>query len=169
MEGRYASTIRSTDDITFEDLARIFGYSNRLKQFPLSGSELKTVLENSVRGEGRSKGYFLQVSGLRVCYDRGAPEGRRVRQLERATDSGWAPVVPTAIYTVVAPAYIVGGGDGFTFPEHAKDTLPGPDLKYLALDDVLAAQTRGEPISVDYDPTNPRIANLAPGENRCFP
>jgi len=157
------------DDITYEDIARTFGFSSFLHYLTMSGAEFRETLEAGYRGEGPSKGYFPQVSGFRVCVDRSRPEGQRILQLELPSESGWSGISPDAEYLVVAPEYLVGGGDGYRFPEGREPSRPGSELKYLVIDAILSATARGEAVGEAIDPENPRIAFAAEPGVDCFP
>lgn len=167
-----SGTLRIDDyisgDITFEDIARTFGFSSHLQYLEMSGAEFRTTLEAGYRGEGPSKGYFPQISGFRVCVDRSQPAGSRIAQMQLPEDDGWSEIDPDRDYLVVAPEYLVGGGDGYRFPEE-RASLPGSELRYLVLDAIVAAQAAGEAVGEPVDPANPRIAFAPSPGAPCFP
>ncbi|MDH4108139.1 MAG: 5'-nucleotidase C-terminal domain-containing protein [Gammaproteobacteria bacterium] len=156
------------DDITFEDIARVFAFSSYLRYLDMSGGEFRATLEAGYRGTGPSKGYFPQVSGFRVCVDRSRPDGERVVQLQVPAGTGWAEIEPERLYSVVAPDFILRGGDGYAFPENRPRSRPGSELKYLVLDAIIRAQAAGEPVGAPVDPSNPRIAFVTAPGGRCF-
>lgn len=168
-----SGTLRIDDyiagDITFEDIARTFGFSSLLRYLEMNGEEFKTTLEAGFRGEGPSKGYFPQVSGFRVCVDRARVDGDRIVQLQVPTDDGGFREIDAATdYLVVAPDYLLRGGDGYQFPDYRERSRAGSELKYLVLDAVVRAQAEGRQVGAPVDPENPRIAFLADGESACF-
>ena len=167
-----SGTLRIDDyiagDITFEDVARTFGFSSYLSYLTMSGSEFRLTLEAGYRGEGPSKGYFPQVSGFRVCVDRLRGEGGRIVQLQVPSDSGWVEIDDDREYTVVASDFLLRGGDGYQFPSHRDVSRPGSELKYLVFDAIVRAQARGETIGAPVDPANPRIAFVSDGDLTCF-
>jgi 5'-nucleotidase len=156
------------DDITYEDLARTFGFSSFMRHMVMSGADFKVLLENGYRGEGPSKGYFPQVSGFRVCIDRSRPNGERIAQLQRPDGEGWRDIDPAADYTVVVPDFLYGGGDNYDFSKAREVSRPGSELKYLVLDTIMREQKAGRAIGVNVDPANPRIAQLSANKERCF-
>ncbi len=158
-----------TDEITFEDIGRTFGFSSYLRSLTLTGGEFREVLEAGYRGEGPSKGYFPQVSGFRVCVDRSLPVGSRIVSLEVPGESGWQSIDDDAEYSVVVSDYVYGGGDGYSFPEGAVASPAASELKYLVLDAIMAAQARGEKVGAPVDPQNPRIVILEGPGQACFP
>lgn len=167
-----SGTLRLDDyvenDITFEDIARTFGFSSYLRYMTISGEDFRNLLEAGYRGTGPSKGYFPQVSGFRVCVDRRRPEGERIVQMFVERDDAWAPLDPGADYHLVAPDYLYGGGDGYDFSAARDVSRPGSELKYLVLDAVIRAQANGEKVGAAVDTTEPRIAMRSPGEAACF-
>jgi 5'-nucleotidase len=156
------------DDITYEDLARTFGFSSFMRHLVMSGADFKRLLENGYRGEGPSKGYFPQVSGFRVCFDRSRPDGERIVQLQRPSGDTWRDIEPQADYTLVVPDFLYGGGDGYDFSKAHSVSRPGSELKYLVLDAIMREQKEGRTIGSLVDAVNPRIAQLPAGEERCF-
>ena len=165
-------TIRIDDiiegNITFEDIARTFAYSNALRKVTMSGADFQQVLERSFKGQRSGMGYFLQVSGFRVCFDRSLPEGERVIQLLAPNKDGWQTVDLDKDYTVVVPDYLFRGGDNYDFSRARLATPPAWEAQYLVLDAIIQAQARGvrvgQPVNVDL----PRIAQPKPGEHLCF-
>ena len=70
----------------------------------------------------------------------------------------WVPLEPERVYVVAVPDYMYGGGDGYHFKDRAILTVPpGPDLRLLAFDAILAAHARGEAIGA---PVEGRIVEL---------
>jgi 5'-nucleotidase len=97
---------------------------------------------------GRGEGRFLQVSGLRFAFDRSRPEGGRVTRVEIQRDSGYVPLQDDSVYVVAVPDYLFGGGDGYRFRAAATQVVPpGPSLKWLAVQALLDAYSRGQPIA----------------------
>jgi len=136
------------DTLRWEHLARSFGFPTRVALVTLKGSDLRSrVLENSVSG-GRGEGRFLQVSGLKVTFDRGRPEGERVLDVQVRRGDGWAPLANDSSYVVAVPDYMYGGGDRYTFNQVATGRVePGPDLKLIAFDVLTNLYARGQAIA----------------------
>ncbi|HEX8244362.1 MAG TPA: 5'-nucleotidase C-terminal domain-containing protein [Longimicrobium sp.] len=151
-------------EIRWEHLARSFGFPTRVGLVSLRGRDLReTVLEHSVSG-GRGEGRFLQVSGLKVRFDRSRPEGQRILDVQVQRGTGWAPLADDSVYVVAVPDYLYGGGDAYTFIQRAVAKVPpGPDVKLTAFDALSSAYARGQPIAprvegrlVDVTPREPR-------------
>jgi 5'-nucleotidase len=156
------------EDITFEDIARTFGFSSYLRYMTISGADFRELLEAGYRGMGPSKGYFPQVSGVRVCVDRRRPEGQRIVQMLVGQGDAWAPIGSEIDYLLVAPDFLYGGGDGYDFSAAREVSRPGSELKYQVLDGVIRAHAEGRKVGAPVDPNVARIAMLAPGSERCF-
>ena len=155
------------DDITFEDIARTFGFSSFLRYVEMSGTEFHTLLEAGFRGDGTSQGYFPQIAGFRICVDRSRPSGERIVSLRVPGDGSWQEIDPDRMYTVVLPDFLYRGGDGYTLPPGREGSRTGAELKYLVLDAVLRAQAAGLSVGTPVDPENPRIG--AAGSPPCAP
>ncbi|HEV7589621.1 MAG TPA: bifunctional metallophosphatase/5'-nucleotidase [Longimicrobium sp.] len=133
--------------LRWEHLARTFGFPTRVALVSLRGSEVRGMLEHSVSG-GQGEGRFLQVSGLRVRFDRSRAEGARILDVQVQRGTAWAPLAADSVYTVAVPDYLFGGGDGYTFARNAVASVPpGPDLKLIAFDALAALYARGEAIA----------------------
>lgn len=157
------------EDITFEDIGRTFGFSSYLRHMTMSGSEFRQTLEAGYRGTGGGKGYFPQISGFRVCVDRGRPDGERIVQMQVPTaDSDWREIETERMYSVVVPDFLYRGGDGYDFTAAADVSRPASELKFLVLDAVIRAQAAGTKVGAPLDPHKPRFAIPAPGAQLCF-
>ena len=127
-------------------------------------------MEAGYRGSGPSKGYFPQLSGFRVCVDRGREDFDRIVSLQLPTADGWQEIEPEREYVLVIPDFLFRGGDGYDVPEHrrAAASRPGSELKYLVLDGIVRAQAEGKAIGVAVDPDNPRYVELGAGRQQCW-
>tara|TARA_R110002049_G_scaffold196523_11_gene365669 strand:- start:3988 stop:5613 length:1626 start_codon:yes stop_codon:yes gene_type:complete len=168
-----SGTLRLDDyvvgDVRFEDIGRTFGFSSYLRHLQISGAEFRELLEAGYRGFAPSQGYFPQVSGFRVCVDRSRPEFERIVSLQVPAAEGWQEIDPDRDYSLVVSDFVYGGGDGYVFPEHIVASRPASELKYLVLDAIMAAQSRGEKVGVAVDPANPRIVILGSPDGICWP
>ncbi len=156
------------DDITFEDIARTFGFSSFNRYLDMRGADFRATLEAGYRGEGPSKGYFPQVSGFRVCVDRRLPDGERIVSLQIPGEAGWDEIGDETIYSVVVSDYLFRGGDGYTFPPEVQASKRGSELKYLVLDAIVRAQAEERAIGEPVDPSNPRMVFLSESRPTCW-
>jgi 2',3'-cyclic-nucleotide 2'-phosphodiesterase (5'-nucleotidase family) len=158
------------DDITYEDIARTFGYSSQLRRMTVSGAEFQALLEAGYRGEGRSHGYFPQISGFRVCVDISRPDFSRIVSLQVPGDTGWNEIVADQDYSLIIPDFLFGDMDGYTMPRSAREsaTPPGTVLQYLVLDAIIMSQAKGESIGDKVDPANRRFVELDENRKDCW-
>ena len=156
------------EDITFEDIARTFGYSSFLRYITMSGSEFRQVMEAGFRGYAASKGYFPQIAGFRICVDRSRADGSRIVNLQVPADEGWREIDNLREYMVVVPDFLYGGGDGYQMPAGRTGSRTGAELKYLVLDAILRAQGQGLMVGRPVDPDAPRIELRNAPEEPCF-
>lgn len=167
-----SGTLRIDDfiagDITFEDIARTFGFSSFLRYMTISGAEFRKVMEAGYRGDGSAEGYFPQISGFRVCIDRSRPEGDRIVSLQLPGETGWSEIDGETGYTLVVPDFLYGGGDGYELPKDRPASRPGSELKYLVLDAIVRAQAVGRAVGRNPDPAHPRYVELGPGRDACW-
>lgn len=156
------------DDVTFEDIARTFGFSSHLRYMTVTGAEFRRVMEAGYRGGPESQGYFPQVSGFRVCVDRSREAFDRIVSLQVPVESGWQEIDPEAEYLLVVPDFLYRGGDGYELPQDRFVSRPGSELKYLVLDAILAAQGNGKSIGVPVTDANRRFHALQNSAEACF-
>ncbi len=155
-------------DITFEDIARTFGYSSFLRYVSMTGGEFRALMEVGFRGDGTSQGYFPQIAGFRVCVDRSRPPGSRIVSLMVPGGDAWAEIDPERMYTVVLPDFLYRGGDGYEVPAGREGSRTGAELKYLVLDAILRAQGEGQAVGTPVDPAAPRIRERDAPDAACF-
>ena len=107
----------SKGDISDATLMQCFPFNNTLLTITMSGSSIKEMLEHAVsqaedsRNEGT--GRFLQVSGLSFSWDPTRPVGARIKDIFVLQKGRKTPLALKQSYKVVAPSFIVEGGDGF--------------------------------------------------------
>jgi 5'-nucleotidase len=158
------------DDITYEDIARTFGFPSQVRRIRVSGTEFKAMMEAGYRGAGRSEGYFPQVSGFRVCVDRSQPDFARIVSLQVPSDNTWTEIDAARDYAVILPSFIFGDRDGYRMPQSARESasLAGPELKYLLVDAIVKAQFENKAVGTAVDPGNPRYVALGPERQQCW-
>jgi 5'-nucleotidase len=96
--------------LTRRDVQGLLPFGNVVLALEMSGGDLRRALEHGLGQVEREGGGFLQVSGLRVVFDRRRPAGARVV----AVEVGGRPLDRDARYTVAVANYLVKGGDGHT-------------------------------------------------------
>ena len=156
------------DDILFEDIGRTFGFSSFLRHTMVTGAEFRDIMEAGYRGGPESQGYFPQVSGFRVCVDRGRPEFDRIVSLQVPADGDWVEIEDGREYTLVVADFIYRGGDGYDIPKDRFASRPASELKYLVLDAILRAQAQGQAVGEPVTPTNRRYHALQSPDEPCF-
>lgn len=105
-------------NITLRHLYLLSPFENTIVTMDLKGEQVKEILEHSISG---SQG-ILQVSGLKVVFDKTMPKGQMVREItvgDRLIDMN-------KNYKVATNNFLADGGDGFiTFKDgkNVKDTM----------------------------------------------
>ncbi len=102
------------------DIYEVLPFPNRLVVLRLTGRQLRQVLEHSLSSLPRPAGRFLQVSGLVVRYDPGAPPGRRLLAVQVVG----RPLADHQHYTVATVDYLAIGGDGYHWLANLPRELP---------------------------------------------
>ncbi|MDJ0906277.1 MAG: 5'-nucleotidase C-terminal domain-containing protein [Woeseiaceae bacterium] len=156
------------NDITFEDIARTFGFSSFLRYVTVSGAEFRQLMEAGFRGDGSSQGYFPQISGFRLCVDQSRESLSRIVSLQVPGRGGWSEIIDDRDYTLVLPDFLYRGGDGYQLPAGRQGSRTGAELKYLVLDAILRAQGAGQTVGEPVDPATPRIEVHEGPDAQCF-
>jgi 5'-nucleotidase len=94
--------------LTRRHAVAVLPFGNRVVIVELTGASLRAVLERGLASVGKRSGGLLQVSGLTLVADPGAPEGRRL--LEARTGDG--PLRDDTLYRVAVSSHLASGGDG---------------------------------------------------------
>lgn len=100
-------------DITFDDVAKLFPFGNRVVVIELTGEEVIKALETSVSGYPAAQGGFLHVSGLTFKFSKDKEVGSRVYEVKIGGE-----LIDTAQelykkYTVAVNDFLAVGGDGY--------------------------------------------------------
>lgn len=112
--------------VTLGQLLSIHPYGNMLCMVRTTGQEILDLLEVSSMESPHENGSFLQVSGLRYTIDTTVPstvvldefgmvsalgDSRRVKDVQVLLDDGsWAPLDPSATYTLASHDYLLKEG-----------------------------------------------------------
>jgi len=126
--------------LTRGDVHGLLPFGNIVMALELSGADLRSALEQGLAGLEREAGGFLQVSGLRLTFDRRRAPGARIV----AVEIGGRALDPGARYTVAVANYLARGGDGLTAFRAARVLVgeeSGPQLADILLDAIARAGT----------------------------
>jgi 2',3'-cyclic-nucleotide 2'-phosphodiesterase (5'-nucleotidase family) len=124
--------------ITRGQVLTVLPFGNVVVTVPITGADLKTMLENGVSQMPAANGRFPQVSGLCFTYNIASPAGSRVtgavRQAADGTCTGSAiDLTPGAGYTLATNDFVASGGDFYP----VLNTRPGYATRDV-MDQVLA-------------------------------
>jgi 2',3'-cyclic-nucleotide 2'-phosphodiesterase (5'-nucleotidase family) len=124
--------------ITRGQVLTVLPFGNVVVTVPITGADLKTMLENGVSQMPAANGRFPQVSGLCFTYNIASPGGSRVtgavRQAEDGTCTGSAiDLTAGASYTLATNDFVASGGDFYP----VLNTRPGYATRDV-MDQVLA-------------------------------
>ncbi len=97
--------------LTYKQAANVQPFANTLVNEKLTGSQIKTVLEQQWQPTGSSRPFLkLGISkGFTYTFDESKPVGSRITGM-------WlngAPVVPATVYSVTVNSFLATGGDNF--------------------------------------------------------
>ncbi|KAI8483281.1 5'-nucleotidase [Branchiostoma belcheri] len=125
--------IRSVIDqgsITVGDIVGCIPFMNTIDIVELRGEDVFRMLEHSASLIGHPR--FLQVSGLRVVYDKTKGPGQRVVKVDARCSTGclipeFRPLDPAASYKIIMPTFLANGGDGYNMIAENKTAhyIPG--------------------------------------------
>ncbi|TWT07013.1 multifunctional 2',3'-cyclic-nucleotide 2'-phosphodiesterase/5'-nucleotidase/3'-nucleotidase [Planococcus sp. CPCC 101016] len=146
-------------DITVGEVLTTMPFGNALAIMNLTGAELKTALEHSVRQFPAENGGFLHVSGLEFSFDQSKPAGSRVTSVNVVTGNVRAALEENRTYKVATNTFTAKGGDGFTSFEAAyKDgrvSEPGNIDYQMFIDYIASLETVKPELENRINPTIP--------------
>lgn len=99
--------------ITIGEIISVLPFGNDPVVVTLTGSELKEVLEHSVRLAPAENGGFLHVSGMRFKYDSTQEAGSRVLVMEVKEGDTYVPIEENKEYTITTNQFTAMGGDDY--------------------------------------------------------
>jgi 5'-nucleotidase / UDP-sugar diphosphatase len=101
-------------EITYGDVLTTLPFGNTLATMKLTGAEIKTALEHSVKNAPKEHGAFLHVSGMKLTYDSTKAAGSRVVTMEVKNADGTYTSIDTAKeYVIATNAFTAKGGDNY--------------------------------------------------------
>ncbi|MEW6685047.1 MAG: bifunctional UDP-sugar hydrolase/5'-nucleotidase [Candidatus Edwardsbacteria bacterium] len=93
-------------DITEEDVYRVLPFGDILVKFPVTGKQLKEILEVGVSGKRRD----TQLSGVKIVWNPNFPEGKRLCEVRVGDEL----LNLDKTYTFVTSDYLARGAIGYT-------------------------------------------------------
>ncbi|MCG2676318.1 bifunctional metallophosphatase/5'-nucleotidase, partial [bacterium] len=99
--------------ITKRDIYNLSPFGNTLVTMELSGEEIWQIMEESVGEAG-----ILQVSGMKVIYNKEKPKGERILEIEIEGK----PLEPKKIYSLVTNSFLAENVEPFKKGRNVKDT-----------------------------------------------
>ena len=104
--------------LTIGDAYKLLPFSSMLVLMPMTGSQIKAVLEDAldyaIQIDG-STGAYPYASGLRWYIDANSDKGNRFSKIEYKgpSDKSWLVLDPNRTYIVVTNDFIAKGKDGY--------------------------------------------------------
>lgn len=96
-------------EVTYGEVLTVLPFGNPLAIIELSGAELKSTFEHSVKEYPKESGGFLHIAGMKLLFDPSKPVGSRVVSL---TIDG-KEIADNAVYKAATNVFTARGGDGF--------------------------------------------------------
>ena len=139
-------------DLVIGDVYSALPFGNTVVTRDVTGTQLYTMLENSVSFIPSGSGRFGQISGFRFTYDSSHTAGARVVAVTLADGT---PILPDAtVYTLATNDFMNAGGDGYTM------LADGQGVSREIMADVLVEYIRG--LGTITPTIDGRITNLSP-------
>ncbi len=101
--------------VTKGTVYEVMPFDNRVFTLEITGADVKTALEQGLRGER-----VTQVSGIRYSFDLTAPAGERVVSLTLADGK---PLDPQRLYKVACNDFMATGGDDYSVLSGGRNRL----------------------------------------------
>lgn len=145
--------------ITASAILEIIPFQDSIGVYSITGDALLKTLEHGVsRAESQTNdgtGRFLQVSGIRMTWDKTRPVGHRVVSASTTKNQNEIPIDPAKNYRVGFSTWAAAGGDGYTtfepFLKTVKDSGASASnhlIRYLQRVSVVTPRVSGRIIEV---------------------
>ncbi|GGH48739.1 choice-of-anchor I family protein [Microbacterium album] len=142
-------------DITYRDVATVQPFANTLMTLPLTGAQIKQILEEQWQPDGAARAYLhLGVSeGFSYVYDASAPRNQRIVSMTLNGEE----IAPTDEIVVVTNSFLAAGGDNFfTFAQATRTDTGQVDLeatvRYFQAHPVVEPAPLGRAVAADGEP-----------------
>lgn len=143
----YDASSHGEDDgeVTYAEARAVAPFDNIVTTFDLTGADITAVLEQQyIPDRGRQFLHLATSEGVTYTWDKGAPEGEQISDLELNGVS----IDPDATYRVATLNFLAEGGDQFTAFTNGTNFAGGPnDLANLV--DFLGAHPELAPPALD--------------------
>jgi 2',3'-cyclic-nucleotide 2'-phosphodiesterase (5'-nucleotidase family) len=145
--------------ITRGQVLSVLPFGNVVSTVTVTGTELKTFLENGVSTMPAANGRFAQVSGLCFTYNIEAPAGSRVtgavRQATDGTCTGAAIAFNGTSYTLAINDFMAAGGDGYpnvAGRSTSRDLMDQVLADYVSANTPISPSIQGRIVCTDPNP-----------------
>ncbi|GAB4342730.1 MAG: bifunctional UDP-sugar hydrolase/5'-nucleotidase [Calditrichia bacterium] len=128
--------------ITREDVFKVLPFGNQLVEFRCSGSFLKQIIEEKIKGNRRG----MAISGGQIVYSKTAPDGQKVISF---TING-QPLQADKLYRVITTDYLMEGNSGLSILKQ----IPQEHVAYtgtLMRDALIEYIKKNSPLRVELD------------------
>jgi 5'-nucleotidase / UDP-sugar diphosphatase len=122
--------------VTMGEVLTVLPFQNTLATFQLTGKDVVDALENGASEIEEGGGRFTQVAGLKYSFNKAAPVGGRISNVEVMENGAWAPIDPAKTYLAATNNFMRKGGDGYkVFANNAQNAYDyGPGLEQVVAD-----------------------------------
>ena len=102
-------------EITVGQVKTVLPFGNTLAVVDVTGEEIKSMFEHSLKEYPKENGGFLHISGAKLTFDSSKAVGERVVKVEYLNDQKqYVEIDLTKTYTIATNAFTVVGGDGYS-------------------------------------------------------
>lgn len=134
--------------LTYDDLTISLPFQDTIDNYELQGKVLISLLETAISRPRR----FIQVSGLKITYDKSRPVNSRVVSVEilcrKCEKPTFKPLQAEEWYRIASPFYFSQGGDGFNQLKNKRNYNMGDKFDVDVIQEYLKKKN---PLQVDKD------------------
>ena len=129
------TVLKPAGGISQNDIASALAFNNILALVTVTKTELKSILEYGISGLRGPQGRMCQVGGVQFTFNSLASASSRIIDLNITSVSPPIPVVSKGVivgnvndtFRLVTLDFLLGGGDGYTFPSTGRLNITGGD------------------------------------------
>lgn len=136
----------ANDDVTYEAAFTVQPFNNFVVSMDLTGSQIRTLLDQQFTGANESFNKVLQVSGITYTWDQSEPPASKV--VDSTVEVNGQPLRNAQTYRVVVNSFLSDGGDNFSVLREGTNKYVG-GLDIDSLTDYLEAHDPYAPVATD--------------------
>lgn len=143
-------------DLVVGDVFAVLPFANDAATCTVTGAQLYAMAEHGVDALPAPKGYFPQVSGIKITFDSKAAVGSRIKSIV-LEDQAQTPVQKNdTSYSLATVDFVLSGGDGYNMligvPGDVREKLTDAVVEHIKAAGTIIPETKGRLVDIAATP-----------------